>query len=120
MIDSVSDHVEERIFKVLEDASIDLNVGADDFESREFIVTLRNVSYGAGELLEQRTHRHEAHAHHLLLQVLLQALDFAMNLENPSPGVGFEILDHAAQTAVGYGDLSSQVQHAIEFVGVDA
>ena len=89
MIDSIPDHVKEWILEVLENASIDLNLPTDNLESRKFVVALGNVADGAGELLKQRTHRYKAHAHNLFLQVLLQALDLAMYLENSAPSIGF-------------------------------
>ena len=120
VINGVADHVEQRVFEMLEDAGIDLDVSAHDVQARKFAVALRDVADGAGELLEQRSHRNQANTHDLFLQVFLQALDFAMHFEELASGNGLKIFDHAPQTALGNGNLAGQVQHVIEFVGIDS
>jgi hypothetical protein len=120
VIDCIANHVQQRIFEVFEDAGIHLDIAAYDFQPRELVVALGNIPHRAGELLKQRPHRNQADPHHLFLQVLLQVLGFAMQFEKSASRIGLEFLDRAPQTTLGNGNLAGEVEHAIEFLDVDA
>src|SRR5579871_1387733 len=120
MIYGIADHMKQGVFEMLQDTSVDFHIRTDDLQSCKFVVVLRNIANGTCELLKQRSHWNEAHSHDLFLQVLLQTFNLAMHFEDLAPGLSSEILDHASQTPLGNGDLSRQVQHVIQFVGVDS
>src|SRR5579863_1356374 len=120
VIHGVADHMQQGILEMLKDSSVHFNVGADHLQSRQFVMALRDVADGTGELLKQRSHWYQAYIHYLFLQDLLQDLSLAMQFEKLASGIAFEIFDHPSQTTLGNGNLAGKVQHAIEFVGVDA
>ena len=120
MIDRIPQQVQQRIFQLFENRSVDVNVATNHFKASHFPVALRQVPHGTHELPKQRSHRDHAYAHHFTLQVHVQALGFAMHFEDGAPMLGAKFLDHLAQSALSNHDLPGQVQHVVEFVDIGA
>ena len=120
MVDGIADHVQQRVFQVFEDAGIDFGFAAYDLKPCQFVVAMRDVAHRAYVLLKQRSHRDHANAHHLLLQVLVKDLGFAMHFQDVASGVTLQLFDHAAQTSLCDRNLTGERQHLVELRNVDA
>ena len=112
--------MQQRIFQLFEHRRIHFHVSTLHFEPRQFPVTLSEVPHRTHVLPKQRARRDHANAHHFTLQVHIQALGLAMHFEEGSALFCAELLDHLAQAALRNHNLSSQIQHVIQFVDVGA
>ena len=119
MIEGVANHMRERIFEMFDDTDVHLDVFALQDQQGGFTVILGDIADGADVLAKRRTHRHHAHLHDIFLKFEGKPFHLILGFERFIFVVA-GLLNRLSQAPLGDGNLTGEVEHTIELLGIDA
>jgi hypothetical protein len=113
MIDSVADHVDQRIAQLVDQLPVELGVLAPQHQADLFALRTRDVAHQSRHLAEQASHRNHAQRHGVVLQTAGDAHQLAHGVREFEIG-GAAHLGTLEHERLRYHQFADQVHQVIE------
>ncbi len=120
VVDRVAHHVGEGIADLLDQAHVDLDLAAFDGEPDLLPELSGEVAHRAAELLERRADRDHPDARHEVLQVRLEPVRLAVDLERLLRVERAGVAEKLPEASARDRDLADEVEHPVQLLDVHA